>query len=101
MIEKRRSKIEGAGVFATQPIPKNKRIDTYDGEKTNNHERLKRETSYRNKEHCRDTKLTRHYGRHAAAGRPSARPTHHTRQPPPHAQQPDRARAGHHPTPQG
>ena len=33
MIEKRRSKIQGWGVFATQPITKNKRIVNYAGEK--------------------------------------------------------------------
>ena len=31
MIEKRKSSIQGWGVFATQPINKNKRIVTYDG----------------------------------------------------------------------
>lgn len=46
MIEKRRSRIEGSGVFATQAIPKNKRIVTYDGEKINNRESLKREIRY-------------------------------------------------------
>ena len=40
MIEKRRSKIQGWGVFATQPITKNKRIVTYDGEKITNRESL-------------------------------------------------------------
>ena len=32
MIERRKSRIEGWGVFATQPINKNKRIVTYDGD---------------------------------------------------------------------
>jgi len=34
MIEKRRSPIQGWGVFATQPITKNTRIIEYTGEKT-------------------------------------------------------------------
>ena len=45
MIEKRRSKIEGWGVFATQPIPKNTRIVDYAGEKISNRESLKREAA--------------------------------------------------------
>ncbi len=40
MIEKRRSKIQGWGVYATQPIPKNKRIIHYAGEKISNQESL-------------------------------------------------------------
>jgi SET domain-containing protein len=42
MIEKRRSRIQGWGVFATGPISKNKRIIDYAGEKINNRESLKR-----------------------------------------------------------
>ena len=47
MIQRRRSKIAGWGVYATQPINKNKRIVTYDGEKITNAESLKREERYR------------------------------------------------------
>ena len=46
MIEKRRSTIQGWGVFATQPITKNTRIIEYTGEKINNRESLKREIKY-------------------------------------------------------
>ena len=46
MIEKRRSKIQGWGVFATEPIPKNKRIIHYAGEKIRNRESLEREIRY-------------------------------------------------------
>ena len=46
MIEKRRSKIHGWGVFATQTIPKNTRIIHYAGEKISNQESLKRERRY-------------------------------------------------------
>jgi uncharacterized protein len=46
MIEKRRSRIHCWGVFATEPIPKNKRIVHYAGEKVSNQESLKRERRY-------------------------------------------------------
>jgi SET domain-containing protein len=48
MIAKRRSKIHGWGVYATQPIPKNTRIIDYAGEKISNRESLKRERRYIN-----------------------------------------------------
>ena len=46
MIEKRRSRIQGWGVFATQPIPKNTRIVHYAGEKISNKESREREAKY-------------------------------------------------------
>jgi len=46
MIEKRRSKIQGWGVYATQRISKNKRITHYAGEKISNQESLRRERRY-------------------------------------------------------
>ncbi len=46
MIERRKSKIQGWGVFATQDIAKNKRIIFYAGEKISNKESLKRERRY-------------------------------------------------------
>ena len=46
MIEKRRSKIQGWGVFATEAITKNTRIIDYAGEKISNQESLKRERRY-------------------------------------------------------
>jgi len=46
MIEKRRSRIHGSGVYAIGPIPKNKRIIHYAGEKISNRESLKRELRY-------------------------------------------------------
>jgi SET domain-containing protein len=51
MIEKRRSKIQGWGVFATEPIHKNKRIINYAGEKILNKESLKREVRYLKRGH--------------------------------------------------
>jgi SET domain-containing protein len=46
MIERRKSKIHGWGVYATETIPKNKRIIFYAGEKISNQESLKRERRY-------------------------------------------------------
>jgi len=58
MIEKRRSPIQGAGVFATRLIPKNKRIIHYAGEKISNQESLKRERRYIRTGHIWCFKLT-------------------------------------------
>ena len=46
MIERRRSKIAGWGVYATADIPKNKRIIDYAGEKITHKESLTREDRY-------------------------------------------------------
>ena len=48
MIEKRRSRIHGWGVYATRAIPKNTRIIDYAGEKISNQESLRRERRYIN-----------------------------------------------------
>jgi SET domain-containing protein len=45
-IARRRSKLHGWGVFALEPINKNKRIIDYAGELINYKESLKRETAY-------------------------------------------------------
>lgn len=45
-IVRRRSKLHGWGVFALEPINKNTRIVTYDGELISHKESLKRETRY-------------------------------------------------------
>ncbi len=45
-IVRRRSKLHGWGVFALEPIPKNKRIVTYDGELIDHKESFKRESRY-------------------------------------------------------
>jgi SET domain-containing protein len=58
MIEKRRSRIHGHGVYAIQPIPKNKRIIHYAGEKISNRESLKRELRYIRTGHIWCFKLT-------------------------------------------
>jgi uncharacterized protein len=81
MIEKRKSKIQGWGVFATQPINKNKRIVTYDGEKITNRESLKREARYLKKGHIWCFKLNRLYVRDAAVGGNVARFINHACKP--------------------
>ena len=78
MIEKRKSKIQGWGVFATQPINKNKRIVTYDGEKITNQESLKREARYLKKGCIWCFKLNRLYVRDAAVGGNIARFINHS-----------------------
>jgi len=78
MIEKRRSKIEGSGVFATEPIYKNTRIVTYDGEKIPNRESLKREIRYLKQGHIWCFKLNRLYVRDAAVGGNVARFVNHS-----------------------
>jgi SET domain-containing protein len=58
MIERRRSKIHGWGVYATQTIPKNTRIIAYTGERISNQESLKRERRYIKHGHIWCFKLT-------------------------------------------
>ena len=77
MIERRKSKIAGWGVYATQPIPKNKRIVEYLGEKINNRESLKREIKYLKAGHIWCFKLNRLYVRDAAVGGNIARFINH------------------------
>jgi SET domain-containing protein len=78
VIEKRRSKIQGWGVFATRNIPKNKRIVHYAGEKITNRESLKREERYLKKGHIWCFKLNHLYVRDAAVGGNIARYINHS-----------------------
>ena len=78
MIERRKSSIQGWGVFSTRPINKNKRIVTYDGEKIPNKESLKREDRYLRKGHIWCFKLNRLYVRDAAVGGNIARFINHS-----------------------
>jgi SET domain-containing protein len=78
MIERRKSRIEGWGVFATEPIPKNKRIIHYAGEKIRNKESLEREIRYLKKGHIWCFKLNRLYVRDAAVGGNVARYINHS-----------------------
>ena len=58
MIEKRRSRIHGWGVFATRRIAKNTRIIDYAGERISNQESLKRERRHIRRGHIWCFKLT-------------------------------------------
>src|SRR5215471_18468838 len=58
MIEKRKSCIDGWGVYASTAIRKNKRIIDYAGEKISNQESLKRERRYIQHGHIWCFKLT-------------------------------------------
>jgi SET domain-containing protein len=57
-ITRRRSRIHGWGVYATQPITKNTRIIHYAGERISNQESLKRERRYIRHGHIWCFKLT-------------------------------------------
>lgn len=78
MITKRRSRIQGWGVFATRPITKNTRIVDYAGEKITNRESLKREIRYLKSGHIWCFKLNRLYARDAAVGGNIARYINHS-----------------------
>jgi uncharacterized protein len=78
MIEKRRSKIQGWGVYATTTIPKNKRIIHYAGEKISNQESLKRERRYIRRNHIWCFKLTNRTVIDAGVGGNDARFINHS-----------------------
>lgn len=81
MIERRKSKIQGWGVFATETIPKNKRIVDYAGEKIANKESLKREAKYLAKGHIWCFKLTNRTAVDAMVGGNIARFINHSCKP--------------------
>ena len=81
MIEKRKSPIQGWGVFATASINKNKRIVTYDGEKIRSRESLKREAKYLEKGHIWCFKLNHLFVRDAGVGGNVARFINHSCKP--------------------
>ncbi len=81
MVEKRRSKIAGWGVFATRPITKNTRIVEYAGEKIDNRESLTREARYQRQGRIWCFKLNRRYVRDAAVGGNIARYINHACRP--------------------
>ena len=78
MIQRRKSRISGWGVFATESINKNTRIVTYMGEKIRNQESLKREKRYIKKGHIWCFKLNTHWVRDAAVGGNVARYINHS-----------------------
>lgn len=81
LIERRRSKLHGWGVFATAAIPKNKRVVDYAGEKITNRESLKRERRYLKNGHIWCFKLNSHWVRDAAVGGNIARFVNHACKP--------------------
>jgi len=81
MIVKRRSKIHGWGVYATEIIPKNKRIIHYAGEKISNHESLRRERRYIKRGHIWCFKLTNRTAIDAGVGGNVARFINHACRP--------------------
>ncbi len=81
MIEKRRSTLEGWGVFSAERIPKNKRIVHYAGEKITNRESQKRERRYLKRGKIWCFKLNSHYVIDAAVRGNIARFINHSCQP--------------------
>jgi SET domain-containing protein len=77
VIEKRRSRISGWGVFAARPITKNTRIIDYAGEKISSRESLRREKQYLGQGHIWCFKLSRRSARDAAVGGNDARYINH------------------------
>src|SRR5262245_11573376 len=78
MIEKRRSRIQGWGDFATRPINCTTRIVDEASEKSTNRESLKREDRYLKTGHIWCFKLNRFYTRDAAVGGNIARYINHS-----------------------
>jgi hypothetical protein len=78
VIERRRSGIHGWGVFATQPIPKNKRIIDYAGEKITSRESARREAKYLKRGHIWCFRLSSRWVRDAAVGGNVARYINHS-----------------------
>ena len=81
MIEKRRSKIQGWGVYATQAINKNTRVIDYAGEKISNQVSLKREARYIKQGHIWCFKLTNRTVIDAGVGGNDARFINHSCKP--------------------
>lgn len=78
MIERRRSGIHGWGVFATQTIPKNKRIIDYAGEKISTKASARRESKYLAKGHIWCFRINSRWVRDAAVGGNVARYINHS-----------------------
>ncbi|MFB3852287.1 MAG: SET domain-containing protein [Vicinamibacterales bacterium] len=78
MIERRRSRVHGWGVFATEPINKNKRIVHYAGEKITHKESLEREWRYLKKGHIWCFRLNNRWVIDAAVGGNIARYINHS-----------------------
>ena len=81
MIQKRRSRIAGWGVFATRPIGKNTRIIHYAGEKITSRESERREERYLKRGRIWCFKLNNRFVRDAAVGGNLARYINHACRP--------------------
>jgi hypothetical protein len=81
VIERRRSGIHGWGVFATQRIPKNKRVIDYAGEKISTRESEKREAEYLKRGHIWCFRLNSRWVRDAVVGGNVARYINHSCKP--------------------
>ena len=81
VIEKRRSRIHGWGVYAIRSIPKNTRIIDYAGEKISNQESLRRERRYIRDGHIWCFKLTNRTVIDAGVGGNDARFINHSCRP--------------------
>ena len=81
MIQKRRSKIHGWGLYATTTIPKNTRIIDYAGEKISNRQSLRRERRYIRRGHIWCFKLTNRSVIDAGVGGNDARFINHSCRP--------------------
>jgi SET domain-containing protein len=77
-IERRRSRVHGWGVFACDPIAKNKRIIDYAGERISNRESWKRETRYLKRGHIWCFKLNSRWVIDGAVGGNLARFINHS-----------------------
>jgi uncharacterized protein len=80
-IIRRKSKVHGYGVFALEPINKNKRIIDYDGELIDRKESLKRETKYLKQECIWCFTVNRRWVRDANVGGNMARFINHSCRP--------------------
>ena len=81
MITRRRSRLHGWGVFAQEPIRKNKHIINYSGEKITHKESLRRERRYMKEGRIWCFQLNRRWVRDAAVGGNLARFINHSCRP--------------------
>ena len=77
-IKRRRSTLHGWGVFARKPIPKNKRIIDYAGQKISQRESLRRERRYMERGKIWCFQINRRWVRDAAVGGNVARFINHS-----------------------
>lgn len=80
-IKRRKSKVHGWGVFALEPINKNKRIIEYAGELIDHKESLKRETKYLKRGEIWCFTVNRRWVRDAEVGGNDARYLNHACKP--------------------